>query len=756
MKKFYLLLILSMMSLEATVYENAEDGRVDRWVITDNTPVNAVVTNIYDVNIKSKVIQLQGASYENQYTIGGLVGSNSAWNETAKRYLSFSLNNTEGFLIDVILETTQGLRYLRYSDDDINRGVAQEYINIGLGYNASNGQWHHFKRDTVADLKLFEPSNTIIAIQGIQVRGNCRIDNIELGDKPSGKEFVVYEDAEDGQKNRWEIVDNSSADASVSNLFDSEVNSKVIKLQSSDSYANQYKLKSIISNHENLNLKWDMQTTEGFIIDVVVMTDFGERTLRFTDDAPENKGVDGDIIFHGLGYFTSNGGWHTYSRNLQQDLIEFEPTNKIVSVETFLIRANCKLDNLELFSTPSKIYEDAEDGETTGWRIYTGPSNAQITNRYDNDLKSRVIDLNGSSYANQYIIGGDLYDDEGWNDTKHTHVKWSMKNSDGYVISLIVQTKNGNRYLQYSDISFSVANRTGEDLYYGLGFASSDGKWHTYIRDIEADLKKLEADNELLSIEGMIITGSAEIDDLELFKIYHPTEHGAGFALTFDDHDIDGWFSMRNVFLEYNTKPTFFVDQFFTLTQTQIDKLKTLENDGAEIGCHTYSHKGVETDYMNNVDLIDQYVNEQIIPAYNDMHAAGFNPQSFAYPYGEHQVDYDNAVRNYFPYLRTTASDDERRLYQLDEIFHKKGKNYNILAGDGLDNSYGNELDEIKEAFIKASKNGEIITLYTHTIIDDLSNPYAISPQKLEKVIQYSKELGLKSYTFKEAYLIAK
>jgi len=77
------------------------------------------------------------------------------------------------------------------------------------------------------------------------------------------------------------------------------------------------------------------------------------------------------------------------------------------------------------------------------------------------------------------------------------------------------------------------------------------------------------------------------------------------------------------------------------------------------------------------------------------------------------------------------------------------------LAGDGIDNSYENELEEIKEAFIKASKNGEIITLYTHEVLDDPANPYAISPQKLEKVIQFSKELGLKSYTFKEAYLVS-
>jgi len=243
-----------------------------------------------------------------------------------------------------------------------------------------------------------------------------------------------------------------------------------------------------------------------------------------------------------------------------------------------------------------------------------------------------------------------------------------MKNSDGYVVSLMVKTKNGNRYIAYDDSSFVGQSRDGEDIAYGLGYESTDGEWHTYIRDIALDLKRVEADNELISIEGMIIIGSVEIDDLELFKIYHPTSHSAGFALTFDDHDVDGWYSMRDTFLEYGMKPTFFVDQFYTLSKSQINKLKTLESDGAEIGCHTYDHAGIDRDFHSDVALIDQYLNEQIIPSLDDMHAAGFKPTSLAYPYGEHEEHYDEAVRAYFPYLRTTASDNERQLWRTTSL----------------------------------------------------------------------------------------
>lgn len=757
MKKIYLVLILCVMSLEATVYENAEDGSTNRWVVTDNNPLNATINNIVDASLDSRVIELNGAGYENEYTIGGDDSDNlNAWNETFKRYLTFNLNSQDGFFLDVVLETANGLRYLRYRDDDNNLGIDEDRINIGLGYDAADGEWHKFTRNLSADLKLFDPNNKIIAVHGVQVRGNCKIDDIELSDKPLEKELIIVENAEDGKISRWRVIDNPAGSATISNVDDSDLNSKVIKFKGDDSYANRYELSFKNSTPNNLNLKWDMKTKEGFIIDIIVKTSLGERVLRYRDEPESNIGIDGDTIFYGLGYFAAKGLWHTYTRNLQKDIEKFEANNKVLSVSKFLIRANANLDNIELFSSPSKIYEDAEDGSHVRWSIYSGPDSAKITNKYDNELKSHVISLKGASYKNQYIIGGDLYDNNGWNDTSHTHIKWSMKNTDGYVVAVMLKTKNGNRYLEYDEAPFSEKNKDGESINYGLGYASTDGLWHTYIRDIVSDLKNVEPNNELVSIEGMVIIGSVEIDDLELFKIYHPTEHGAGFALTFDDNYVDNWFSAKDLFLEYGIKPTFFVSQPYALNDSHIEKLRILENNGAEIGGHTYDHKGITRDFHNDVNLIEKYINEQIVTVFDELKGFGFHPKSLAFPYGEHDVHYDEAVRKYFPYLRTTVWDKERKLKQFEEIYHKKGKNYNILAGDGIDNSYGNNLNSIKDAFIKASKNGEIITLYAHRILNDPNDHYAISPEKLEKVMQYSKELGLKSYTFREAYLISK
>jgi peptidoglycan/xylan/chitin deacetylase (PgdA/CDA1 family) len=211
---------------------------------------------------------------------------------------------------------------------------------------------------------------------------------------------------------------------------------------------------------------------------------------------------------------------------------------------------------------------------------------------------------------------------------------------------------------------------------------------------------------------------------------------------------------MRETYLKYNVKATFFVSHFHTLTTAEVNKLKTLNSDGNEIGCHTYNHEGIGVDYHYDSNRIDEYISKQITPALNNMKNAGFSPVSLAYPYGERDNVYDNAVRAYFPYLRTTASDNTRKLFQLDEIFHKKGQHYTILAGDGFDNSYDNGITELRKAFIRARENGEIITLYAHQIEDNINNHYAISPQKLKKVIETAYDVGLKFYTFKESYQV--
>jgi peptidoglycan/xylan/chitin deacetylase (PgdA/CDA1 family) len=69
----------------------------------------------------------------------------------------------------------------------------------------------------------------------------------------------------------------------------------------------------------------------------------------------------------------------------------------------------------------------------------------------------------------------------------------------------------------------------------------------------------------------------------------HPTAK-AGLCLSFDDYCVDEWFTLRELFLKYNARVTFFVTKFDTLTTTQVQKLRILQQDGHEIGFHGARH----------------------------------------------------------------------------------------------------------------------------------------------------------------------
>lgn len=226
-----------------------------------------------------------------------------------------------------------------------------------------------------------------------------------------------------------------------------------------------------------------------------------------------------------------------------------------------------------------------------------------------------------------------------------------------------------------------------------------------------------------------------------------------GVVLSFDDFYIDQWhdyFAGRN-----DVKATFFASHWDTYTPEMIQKLKQLENKGHEVGFHTRSHKGVASHFGSDPARIQEYLDDQIITTLDQMKNAGFNPKSFSYPFGEHTDAYDTALKDYFPYLRSTYADVSKPLSELDENYHNQAKNYSYLSGDGIDKIYQNDLTEIENALARAKTNGEILTLYAHEILADneTDNEYGINISKLNGVINKAKQLGLKFYTFEEAYL---
>jgi hypothetical protein len=180
--KYPLLMLLSLNIVTATVYESG-DSSVDHWIVYDNKPAGATIENIFDQDKNSNVISFKGDGRKNSYQIGARVGQKS-WNNKNEKILKWSMKTDEKYKLYVYATTQKGVRYFYYSyskrDKGLGIGKRTSYVHYGLGDESKDGRWHDYTRDLEADLKRYEPDNSIIAINGLRVQGSALIDDIEL------------------------------------------------------------------------------------------------------------------------------------------------------------------------------------------------------------------------------------------------------------------------------------------------------------------------------------------------------------------------------------------------------------------------------------------------------------------------------------------------------------------------------------------------------------------------------------------------
>ena len=111
MKKIPLALLSVLISTgcNATTYETAEEGTEHQWRIYDQRPKGANITNIYDEDKESQVIELSGKGIRNGFVIGGWSG-NEAWDNSEETIAQWSMNFSERFVVYFHIETSKGNR----------------------------------------------------------------------------------------------------------------------------------------------------------------------------------------------------------------------------------------------------------------------------------------------------------------------------------------------------------------------------------------------------------------------------------------------------------------------------------------------------------------------------------------------------------------------------------------------------------------------------------------------------------------------
>jgi hypothetical protein len=160
------------------VLEDAEDGSIQGWAIYDNDPAGATITNEYDSTRQSKVISFAGNGTNNGYSLSNNDGT--ALQIKNKLTINFSLKSSESFTIYVQVNTSSGLRYLTYSNEDTDRLGTSTYIYYGLGNSSIDGAWKKFSRNLQNDITQAQSEVSITSVDKVLVRGSIKIDDISL------------------------------------------------------------------------------------------------------------------------------------------------------------------------------------------------------------------------------------------------------------------------------------------------------------------------------------------------------------------------------------------------------------------------------------------------------------------------------------------------------------------------------------------------------------------------------------------------
>lgn len=132
-----------------------------------------------------------------------------------------------------------------------------------------------------------------------------------------------------------------------------------------------------------------------------------------------------------------------------------------------------------------------------------------------------------------------------------------------------------------------------------------------------------------------------------------PPDDPAGIAITFDDAFIESWYGARDLFASYGARATFFVTRFHRLDESELDMLHELRAAGHAIESHGVNHLDAAV-YADELG-VRAYVDDEVVPSLERMREAGFDPTTFAYPFGSRTGALDDAILEHVELVRSLS-----------------------------------------------------------------------------------------------------
>jgi hypothetical protein len=163
------------------VYEDGEDGSVNRWQLLGINPPGTSITNLADDQAHGRVIEIKNPdAFNANYELFDKDGV-SQWNNNKALNISFDFKTQNEIATFVGLQTQQQVYYVMYS---FNRPTGMQYgryVSINLDPSLKDGQWHTVTRNLQDDLASLVPNTPITGVLHFIAGSNdAYLDNIKL------------------------------------------------------------------------------------------------------------------------------------------------------------------------------------------------------------------------------------------------------------------------------------------------------------------------------------------------------------------------------------------------------------------------------------------------------------------------------------------------------------------------------------------------------------------------------------------------
>ena len=238
----------------------------------------------------------------------------------------------------------------------------------------------------------------------------------------------------------------------------------------------------------------------------------------------------------------------------------------------------------------------------------------------------------------------------------------------------------------------------------------------------------------LLNITLIIITSCS------LFEKEDPPQFNGGIAITLDDNYIEAWSKTDSVLSDYDWKATFCVSGFDKLNNDQINFLLELQQKGHEIANHSLNHLDI-IDYSRE-NSIQEYIDNEILPASQMMRSAGFEITCFAYPYGTRSPETDSALLPHFDIIRALAWG-----YKEPSEHYCYYDGNPVVYAFTIDSNYEYATEDyILDLMEYARDNDRILILYGHKPVFDGETGYTTDISLLESICSYAVENKMRFY----------